>query len=115
MEEGDSSSIYVNGINGTRGGYLVPPLTPEQALELAKDDEKGRGDHAIELQSRNERDTSGSYALGRDRDPRKLEEAGWGVIFPDPENAEAKKRQDSIREALQALTRTPERPGNGRR
>jgi V8-like Glu-specific endopeptidase len=103
MDEGLSSKIYVNGINGTQGGYLIPPLTPEQALELAKADEKGRGDHAVELQRRNERDTSGSYALGRDRDPRKLEEAGWGVIFPYLDNAEAKKRQDAIREALKPL------------
>jgi len=103
MDEGLSSTVYVNGINGTQGGYLVPPLTPEQALELAKADEKGRGDHAVELQRRNERDTGGSYALGRDRDPRNLEEAGWGVIFPYLENAEAKKRQDAIRDALKPL------------
>jgi V8-like Glu-specific endopeptidase len=103
MDEESASSIYVNGINGTRGGYLVPPLSPEQALDLARIDEKGRGDHSIELKRRNERDTTGSYALGRDRDPRNLEEAGWGVIFPYHEDAGLKKRQEAIREALKPL------------
>jgi hypothetical protein len=61
MDEKDSSLIYVNGINGTRGGYLVPPMTPDRVLELARADDKGRGDHAIELKNRNQRDTSGHW------------------------------------------------------
>ena len=45
----DATMLYVNGMNGTRGGYLVPPLSPDEALKLAVADEKGRGDHLEEL------------------------------------------------------------------
>jgi V8-like Glu-specific endopeptidase len=103
MDENDSFLVYVNGINGTRGGYLVPPMTAEQALGLADADEKGRGDHAIELRNRNQRDNSGTYALPHGRDPCKLEEAGWGVIFPFVDAPAARKRQAAIREAIKPL------------
>ena len=75
--------LYFNGIDGTTGEYLSPPMTPRELLALL---EPGAG-HL--LAPRERRTTFGI-------DPRKLESSGWGVLFPrdvDP----------AVREALEPL------------
>lgn len=77
--------IYFNGINGTTKDYAFPPATVEELVQvvlkqpLAEGDTSAAGFYQHFLEN-------GSYALADDRDPKSIQEAGWGVIFADDED-----------------------------
>ena len=83
--------LTFNGINGATGNYALPPTTVE---EFAKNILLVRTPSAVdaaaqeELQARARQDKEGHLGLAEGLNPKKLEEAGWGVIFAqdaDPE------------------------------
>ncbi len=91
--------LYFNGIDGSTGQYLVPPMTAETLAAIVRGEQWDPA-HLDELRWRHEQDSTRTYALKEGLDPKNLAEAGWGVIFAanvDPSlNA-------AIREALSEL------------
>ena len=62
----DGDLCVFNGIDGATGEYLVPPISPQEVVEV--------------LQGRPFR-KQGRRAMMPGLDPRDLAEAGWGVVF----------------------------------
>jgi hypothetical protein len=85
--------VALNGIDGASGDYLTPPLPIEDVAKIARGD-KLDPEHLDELRARWPKD--GDYAPEEGKDPRDLQQVGWGVLFKagaDP----------AIREALTPL------------
>lgn len=75
--------FFFNGIDGTTGNYLQPPLTPEELVELLDPGAKDL------LEPGTRRVTTGI-------DPRRLDSSGWGVLF-------SREADAAVREALEPL------------
>ncbi len=91
--------LYINGINAETGDYALPPLSAEQIAKVARGEQLD-DDLKKDLQNRYNSSLSGShYGLEAGRDPSKLDESGWGVIFPASPDAQ----YAAIREALSPL------------
>jgi hypothetical protein len=89
--------LWFNGIDGRNGSYLLPPVPPGQladfACSAAVDPARIR-----ELQAWVARgEGKARRGLKEGLDPGKLDEAGWGVIFPSSADSEP------LREALAPL------------
>ena len=89
--------LWFNGLDGRRGSYLLPPVSPRQLADLAcgfaADPARAR-----ELQAWVARgEGKARRGLKEGLDPGKLDEAGWGVIFPSSADLEP------LREALAPL------------
>lgn len=94
--------FYCNGIDGSTGEYLLPPLTSQQISHVAQG-ESFDPPHLSELKSKN-RQVKGldpDFAPVEGIDPKNLDETGWGIIFAfDPEFGGP---NPAIREALLEL------------
>jgi hypothetical protein len=81
MTESSEEPIVFNGINGVTGAYSMPPLTPKQfsagILGTPTDDPDTKG-----LISWFEQRQQGHFGIKEGSDPEKLEESGWGAVFP---------------------------------
>ena len=98
--------LAFNGINGRSGAPAFRHATVEEVLTFARGRRPGKSE--IELAQRHRYDTSERFLDLEDGvDPCKLEEAGWGVIFPRQGNSE-------IREALEPLMRWREEQAKAR-
>lgn len=91
MSSADQDRLVFNGIDGATGEYLLPAMTPQEVAALACGESPAPA-HLRELQDR--RHWASRTPLGpcEGVDPRRLAEAGWGVIFPhdvDPAVKEA--------------------------
>lgn len=87
--------LVFNGIDGNTGEYLLPPLAPHSLVRVALG-EPLSDSYVQQLQFKQEQ----PYVLADEHDPDKLDQAGWGVLFP----ADADTRVvASIREALSEL------------
>jgi hypothetical protein len=86
--------IYVNGLNGAGGGYLLPPLTPAVVSALARGEQLD-AEERRELAARYQA-TAESHLGIVDADPTDLGQAGWGVVF-------AEGADPAVREALGPL------------
>jgi hypothetical protein len=95
MAEGEQEFVF-NGINGASGGYLMPPMTAHQLVELAQG--KGADEIQSEAAERHELKKQDHFAVRADVDPTVLAQAGWGVIFAHDEDP-------AVREALEPLLR----------
>jgi len=76
------SELVFNGIDGSSGGYLLPPLTPAIISAVVRGESQ---DPALlgELKRRHELATAGGhFGLIGGIDATDLSETGWGVIFP---------------------------------
>ena len=90
--------LWFNGLDGRRGSYLTPPVPPRYLADLALG-------ATVDLARARELKAWVARGKGKARrgllkeglDPCKLEEAGWGVIFPGSAAAEP------LREALAPL------------
>jgi hypothetical protein len=89
-----AEKLVFNGIDGATGSYLMPPLTPEEVSKIAQG-EAFDSAHLSELQAR-VNSAQSSFAVIEGRDPKKLEETGWGVIF-------AYGADPAVKEALSEL------------
>jgi hypothetical protein len=92
---GDEESIYLNGMNGVTGNYLVPPMSTSEAIAMARgeptdDDQKGWLTRVWEAMQRP------FMGLPMDVDPTDVSRAGWAVVFAPDTPAD-------IRDALQPL------------
>ncbi len=89
--------LVFNGIDGATGGYLLPPLTPEQISRIAQGEDI---DPALLIELRKKTDflrgLESDFAPIEGVDPKNLAETGWGVIF-------AHGADPAIREALSPL------------
>jgi hypothetical protein len=93
--------VYVNGINGATGDYLVPPLALAQAAGLAR----GRPPESrlvAWLRGKVSALKHSFLGLPDDIDPRDVPATGWAVVFP-------RGTPDAVRQALQPLLRHRER------
>ena len=89
--------LWFNGLDGRRGSYLLPPVSPRHLSDFAcgvtADPVRVR-----ELQAWVARgEGKARRGLKEGLDPGKLDEAGWGVIFPSSADSEP------LREALAPL------------
>lgn len=72
--------LVFNGINATTGGYLLPPMSPERISKIALG-QVFEPDHIAELRWRHHQSSDVFFGPKAGVDPKKLAEAGWGVIF----------------------------------
>lgn len=86
--------IFFNGINGSTGEYLLPPMTAEQVAYLSLDARPEEREWLARIRKWAEGDGSRSPIF--DSDPRNLAETGWGVVY-------APGTPDRIRAALSPL------------
>jgi hypothetical protein len=87
--------LFFNGINGSTGDYLLPPMTPEQLSRIAlseRFDEDQLEDIKLKIRQKEETD----FAPIEGVDAKDLAQTGWGVIF-------AYQADPAIREALSKL------------
>ena len=92
-----SEELHFNGVDGSTGDYDLPPLTSREIATIARG-EKLDPAHFQDLKRRRFLDQTSKdhYGLVAGADPTKLEESGWGVVFPENANP-------AIREALGEL------------
>jgi hypothetical protein len=96
----DEELLWFNGLDARTGGYLLPPVPPAAVAAVARG---GRRDLAAirELQNWVRRFAGGPRrGVKEGIDPSKLEEAGWGVVFPQ---SMAPAAAVALREALAPL------------
>ena len=74
------AKLVFNGIDGATGRYLFPSLAPQDVSKLAQD-EKLDSQHQNELKNWHRRVTQATLGPKEGVDPKKLSEAGWGIIF----------------------------------
>ncbi len=75
----DPNLLFFNGIDATSGDYALPPMTADQLKEgILGTPEPEAQAMSNWLKLRNAPD----FSLKAELDPNKLEEAGWGVVFP---------------------------------
>ncbi|WP_392533890.1 hypothetical protein [Nostoc sp. C117] len=98
-----TKELYFNGIDGTSGDYLLPPLTPEQVSKIAQGEEFDPTDiKELKAKDNQVKKLDGHFAPMEGIDPKNLAETGWGVIFaynPDPAIKEAIK--EGLKELLE--------------
>jgi hypothetical protein len=87
--------LVFNGIDGTSGEYLLPPMTPQEISKIAQG-EKLDEKHLNELKWRHRKVTEAHLGVKEGVDPKNLSETGWGIIF-------AHNADPAIREALSEL------------
>ena len=89
--------FWFNGLDGRRGSYLTPPMPPRHLADLACGATVDR-ERVRELQKWVAHgEGKARRGLKEGLDPGKLDEAGWGVIFPRSADSAA------LREALAPL------------
>jgi hypothetical protein len=85
--------LHFNGVNGTTGAYGIPPKT---GAAFAQEIVGGPREEVGELQIKKQV----AAPLEPGKDPRKLDQAGWAVIFPAQLDD---ARRGAIKEALSEL------------
>ncbi|HEY3566452.1 MAG TPA: hypothetical protein VGP73_00865, partial [Thermoanaerobaculia bacterium] len=74
--------LWFNGLDGRSGDYLMPPVPPRQLADFALGATTDLA-RVRELQAWVARgEGKARRGLKEGLDPGKLDEAGWGVIFP---------------------------------
>ena len=88
-------SIILNGINGATGDYFTPPISQADAAAFATGQPQDPGSLGV-LRNLAQQASQATLGLPFDRDPKRLEEAGWAVVFHQQED-------DAVKKALQPL------------
>jgi hypothetical protein len=98
-----AGALACNGVDATTGEYLWPAVDIAQLARVAS----GRaleGPELADLQQRSRGALQASFPVVEGVDPDDIAEAGWACVFPAlTDDAEARARQDAIREALAPL------------
>src|SRR5512138_3285835 len=72
--------LYANGINASTGDYALPPISP---ADFKKGIKGGYSEpEAKALKNWRKWKAERHFAIKEGLDARKLEEAGWGIVFP---------------------------------
>lgn len=87
-------NLTFNGVNGATGEYGLPPMTAEELSRLLRGEDKP--ENLAELRFRRQQQDNRHFGVKEGVDPKRLDEAGWGVIF-------AHDADPAIREALAPL------------
>ncbi len=85
-----NEKLYVNGIDGVTGEYLVPPLKYDQAAALIKGETQD-SNLSRWLSSVWRIISQPNLGLPLDVDPTDVKQAGWAVVFHTDENEEVKQ------------------------
>ncbi len=88
-----TDELIFNGIDAATGGPLLPPMDPETLSGIIRG-EPVDPEHLADLKLKYEQTTQAHFAVKEGVDPTKLNQTGWGVIFPynaDPKIIEALK------------------------
>ena len=72
--------FYFNGINGDTGEYDLDPMSPDRLFDVLRG--VAEPENVRELQFRVQWETEEHLGVVEGVDPTKIEESGWGVIFP---------------------------------
>ncbi|HKP10480.1 MAG TPA: hypothetical protein VJZ91_00165 [Blastocatellia bacterium] len=99
----DTEKIYLNGIDGATGEYLVPPMdlnTASHLIRRVRSDEDKQKENFLRRIWRVINATH--LGLPLDIDPKRVEQAGWGIVFPQSDDAHA-QADDAIKAALAPL------------
>ncbi len=109
--------FYFNGIDGDTGNYDLPPMSAEELIKVIRGEIKP--ENLNELRFRVQQATTGFLGVKEGVDPKKLDEAGWGVIFPaystsEPDKENKDKQVDAIRAALQPLLQLRQKQAGAR-
>ena len=86
--------LTFNGVNGATGTYGLPPMTGEELSRFLRGEEKP--ENLAELRFRQQQKDSRHFGVKEGVDPKRLDQAGWGVIF-------AHDADPAVREALAPL------------
>jgi hypothetical protein len=90
--------LVFNGIDGKTGQYLVPPMTAQRLVEVILSEKAAERDaRAREWKQFSEQQP---LAPAAGLNPKRLDEVGWGVVFPA---SLAQETVDAIRDALGEL------------
>lgn len=103
-----NEKLFWNGIDAETGGYLFDPLSTAELAAVAKgktiEKKQAEGDNLAELKYRSGNKNNGPYGVKEGIDPAKLEETGWGVIFPAvAAGSDEEREQNAIYDALKPL------------
>ena len=74
-----ADQLFFNGINGITGDYGLPPMTGEELSGFIRGERKP--ENLDELRYRARAATERPLGVKEGVDPRKLDQAGWGIIF----------------------------------
>jgi hypothetical protein len=88
-----TDELIFNGIDATTGGPLLPPMDPETLSGIIRG-EPVDPEHLADLKNKYEATTQAHFAVKEGIDPTRLDQTGWGVLFPynaDPTLLEALK------------------------
>ena len=101
----DPNPLYFNGINGSRGGYLMPPRSAHEVSALAQGKPIDPDPNHLSMLKRWwNRLSEQHFAPLEGIDPLDLAQTGWGVIF-------AHDADPAVREALAPLLELPTAAG----
>ncbi len=106
--------LYFNGIDGDSGSYDLPPMTAEELVKFMRGE--ATPENLYELRARHTRETTKYLGVKSGVNPTRLDEAGWGVIFPHYPVGDEKRQKEveAIREALQPLLQLREQQAGER-
>jgi hypothetical protein len=89
-----ADQLFFNGINGITGDYGLPPMTGEELSGFIRGERKP--ENLDELRFRARAATERTLGVKEGVDPKKLDQAGWGIVF-------AHDADPAVKEALTGL------------
>lgn len=95
MHANEPGRIFINGINGVTGDYLVSPQTPAEIAGIAKG--LSADTFTSEWLSRMAQVlTRAHFEISFDKDPTSIKDVGWAVVFHANEDAVVRKQLLSL-------------------
>lgn len=75
----DLSLLHINGVDGATGNYDIAPFDPKRLTELLAGSSVPSNFGELKTRARS---NESHYGVKASVDPERLDQAGWGVIFP---------------------------------
>jgi hypothetical protein len=94
MPRKKTEQLYFNGIDGATGEYGLSPMSAEELSKLIVGE--APPENRSELNYRHRQQGEAHFGVKEGVDPKKLDEAGWGVVFPHDADP-------AVRDALRPL------------
>lgn len=104
----ENAKLCFNGIDASTGSYLFEPMSSAQLADVVRgktlEKAGSEKEHLAELKFRSDHKGETHFGVKEGIDPTRLEQTGWGVIFPAVASGSAEEReQEAILEALSPL------------